>query len=205
MRILVAEDDPTSRRMLEATLRKLGYEVLCASDGRQAWEALQEKDAPNIVLLDWMMPEMDGLEVCRKLRKEKPDGITYIILVTALGTKENIVEGLKSGADDYVTKPFHREELLARIQVGERVVGLQSALKTRLAELQEAMDHIKTLQGILPICAYCHKIRTDPKSWERMEKYIEEHSKAKFSHGICPDCMKKHFPEIKGEEDAPED
>lgn len=124
MRILIAEDDPVSRRVLEASLQKWGYDVIVTCDGIEAWQALQPKDAPMLVILDWMMPGMDGITICRKIREMPKTQPTYIILLTAMGQKDCIVEGLKAGADDYVIKPFDPEELHARVRVGERIVEL---------------------------------------------------------------------------------
>ncbi|HXF06120.1 MAG TPA: response regulator transcription factor, partial [Blastocatellia bacterium] len=124
MRILVAEDDPVSRRVLETTLQKWGYDVVSVSDGQQAWAVLSSETAPPLAILDWMMPEVDGVELCRRVRGSLQRPI-YIILLTARGSKEDIVAGLQSGADDYVTKPFDREELRARVQAGVRIVTLQ--------------------------------------------------------------------------------
>jgi len=195
MKVLIAEDDGTSRTILETLLKHWGYEVEVTTDGNEAWAALQKENAPRLAVLDWMMPGMDGVDVVRRLRSESKSTPTYIILLTALDGKENIVAGLDAGADDYVTKPFGKEELQARVRVGERMVELQSALSDRVRELQKALDHVKTLQGILPICMHCHKIRTDEKSWQRIEGYIEQHSEAQFSHGLCPECMEKYYPE----------
>ncbi len=124
MKILIAEDDPVSRRVLEASLRKWGYDVIVTCDGIEAWQALQHKDAPTLAILDWMMPGMDGITVCRKIREMPRFQSTYIILLTAVGQKDRIVEGLQAGADDYVIKPFEPEELHARVRVGERIVEL---------------------------------------------------------------------------------
>jgi CheY-like chemotaxis protein len=142
-----------------------------------------------------MMPGMDGIDVCRLIREKDDSNPTYIILLTAKQSKENIVVGLEAGANDYIVKPFDKNELRARVDVGRQVVELQTALANRVIELQEALNHVKTLQGIIPICMHCHKIRDDQEAWQGLEKYIENHSEANFSHGICPDCMKKHYPE----------
>jgi len=194
MKILIAEDSPTSRRVLEIVLAKWGYEVVSTVDGKEAWEKLQGADAPRLAVLDWMMPEMSGVEVCRRLRRSDTRSPTYVILLTARDAKKDLVEGLNAGADDYVAKPFDHGELRARIEVGCRVIELQAALAQRVEELQNALDHVKTLQGILPICMYCHRIRGDEESWERIEKYIGEHTDAEFSHGLCPECRRKHYP-----------
>ncbi|MBW2455836.1 MAG: diguanylate cyclase [Deltaproteobacteria bacterium] len=128
MRTLIAEDDLTSRTMLAAVLSKCGYEVVETVDGHGAWEALQRADAPQLVILDWMMPGMDGLEVCRKLRAMDTDCPPYVIMLTALADKERLVTALNAGADDYMVKPFEIAELQARIAVGARIVNLQQRL-----------------------------------------------------------------------------
>ncbi len=186
--MLIAEDDAVSRRVLETTLVKWGHEVIVTHDGVEAWAALQGEGAPSLAILDWMMPGMDGPEVCRRVRQVNSRTPVYLILLTAKGRKEDIVTGLEAGANDYLTKPFDREELRARVQVGARVVELELSLSERVRELEEALSHVKQLQGILPICSYCKKIRADENYWQRVETYIGEHSEAKFSHGICPDC-----------------
>ena len=196
MKILVAEDDLTSRRMIEAMLAKYGFQVTTVCDGNKAWEVLQADDSPQLVILDWMMPGMEGVEVCQKVRALQQSKATYIILLTSKDKKADIVSGLAAGADDYITKPYDREELRARVQVGERVVKLQTALAARVNELQEALLHIKTLKGILPICMHCHKIRNDEDAWQRLESYIQEHSGAELSHGLCPECFEKYYPDL---------
>jgi sigma-B regulation protein RsbU (phosphoserine phosphatase) len=188
MRILIAEDDPVSRRVLETTLVKWGHEVIVTCEGVEAWEALRQEDAPRLAILDWMMPGMDGTEVCRRVRGINTPTPAYIILLTAKGGKEDVVAGLEAGANDYLTKPFERDELRARVGVGAKVVALQANLAERVRELEEAFSLVKQLQGILPICSYCKKIRDDQNYWQRVESYISEHSEARFSHGICPDC-----------------
>lgn len=187
--------------VLSRVLTKWGYEVETAKDGDEAWAAFQKEPKPLLAILDWMMPGLDGIEVCQKVRHLNLKNPPYIILLTALGEKENIVAGLDAGANDYVRKPFDKDELLARLHVGERVIELQTALLKRVEELQDAIDHVKTLQGILPICMHCHKIRTDEEAWERVDMYVEQHSDAQFSHSICPDCLEKYYPEEDDDED----
>jgi len=193
MKVLIADDDLTSRRMLEVLLVKWGYDVTVAADGDKAWRVLQDPEAPQLAILDWMMPGVDGVEICRQIRQAIPNYPRYIILLTSKGGKEDIVSGLDAGADDYITKPFDREELRTRVQVGRRIIGLQSALACRVKELQEALDQIKTLEGILPICMYCKKIRNDQNYWQQVESYISQHSRAEFTHGLCPECFNKHI------------
>jgi len=191
MKILIAEDDQISRGVLEAALVKRGYDVVVTSNGQEAWEVLQREDAPQMAILDWMMPIMDGLEVCRKVRAREGGPFVYIIILTAKGRKEDITTGLGAGGDDYVTKPFNAKELHARVQVGVRIINLQNSLVEHVGKLQDALSRVKQLQGMLPICAYCKKIRNDRNYWQQVENYISEHSEVKFSHGICPECYEK--------------
>ena len=197
MRILIAEDDPVTCRLLETLLTKRDHRVITAHDGVEAWEILQREDPPKLVILDWMMPGMDGLTVCQKIRSTPDHESTYIIMLTARVQKADIIVGFQAGADDYVVKPFEREELYARVQAGVRIVELQMSLADKVKELEDALSHIKRLQGFLPICSYCKKIRDDQNYWQQVEKYIGSHSEAQFSHSICPDCYEKIVkPEI---------
>ena len=125
MKVLIAEDEPVSRRLLESFLRKWGYDVLVTCDGSEAWEALNETESPNLVVSDWMMPEMDGLELCRKIRGMDRSGYIYFILLTAKGRKKDVIQGLEAGADDFLIKPFDKEELQYRIRIGERIIKLE--------------------------------------------------------------------------------
>jgi len=193
MRILVADDDLTYCRMLEALLDKWGYEPIVTCDGEEAWRILQGPEAPSLAILDWMMPGKDGVDICQYVRQASPSKPTYIILLTSRERKEDIVSGLDAGADDYITKPFEKEELRARVQAGERILKLQTELAGRVKELQEALDQIKTLEGIVPICMYCKKIRNDQNYWQQVDIYISQHSRAEFTHGLCPECLEKHF------------
>ena len=197
MKILVAEDQTVSRHILAAHLRKWGYDVMAVEDGTQAWEALQAKDAPQLAILDWLMPGMDGIDICRNIRNNPLTRQIYLILLTARRGQEDKIQGLQSGADDYITKPFNRDELRARVQVGSRVLELQGSLAQRVRELEAALLSVKTLQGLLPICSYCKKIRNDRNYWQQVEGYICDHSQAQFSHGICPECYARFVqPEL---------
>ena len=189
MRILIAEDEPVSRRLLQKTLEQWGYEVVICEDGTSAWTALQEPDAPNIAVLDWMMPGMDGPEICRGVRESGTPRQPYLMLLTSRTRMQDVVAGLKAGADDYLTKPVDREELEARLSVAARVVQLQQRLADRVSELEEAISRVRQLQGLLPICAYCKRIRDDQNYWNQVESYIAEHLDVRFSHGICPSCL----------------
>lgn len=141
MRILIADDDPVSCRLLDRLLHKWGYEVIAAHDGTEAWEVLQAEQAPRIALLDWMMPGMDGLEICRRVRARTAQSYVYIMLLTANDKVGNLVEGLESGADDYLTKPFHPQELKARLRVGLRMLDLESSLVEARENLRFKASH----------------------------------------------------------------
>ena len=149
-----------------------------------------------MAILDWMMPKMDGLTVLRKIRARPSENPPYIILLTGKGERSDIVTGLDAGANDYLGKPFDEDELMARISVGIRMLEIQNRLVAKVQELSLALEHIKILQGIIPICSFCKKIRNDQGYWEQVENYISDHSQALFSHSFCPECMKKHYPDI---------
>lgn len=188
MKILIAEDDPVSRRVLAVTLEKFGYDVMITTNGAEAWQALHSADAPQLAILDWMMPELDGVELCRRIRRRSTPTPPYLILLTAKTDKADVVAGLDAGADDYLTKPFDRQELRARVSVGAHVLALQGNLSARVRELESALSQVKQLQGLLPICSYCKKIRDEQNYWRRVESYITEHTEVEFSHSICPAC-----------------
>ena len=187
MNILIAEDDPVSRCFLEVTLVKWGYEVIPTCDGNDAWEAFQ-REKPTIAILDWMMPGIDGAEVCRRIRTLETTIPPHLIMLTAKSEKQDIVAGLRAGADDYITKPFNRQELHARIKVGIRMAELQKTVADRVVELELALSRVKQLQGLLPICSYCKMVRDDQNYWQQVDSYISKHSEVAFSHSICPDC-----------------
>ena len=199
MSILVAEDDSVTRRLLESTLGRLGWDVIPTADGTAAWHALETlrgKDAPELVILDWMMPGMDGIEICRKLRTTPGFELIYIILLTSRGEKEDLAMGLMAGANDYITKPFHPAELESRVRVGLRMVKLQTSLAVRIQELEEALSEVKRLQGLLPICSYCKKVRNEENYWQQVESYLSSHSDVKLTHGVCPDCYARMMKEL---------
>jgi two-component system cell cycle response regulator len=150
MKILIAEDDVTSRLILENMLTKWGYEVVSTADGNDAWKKLQEEDAPRLLILDWMMPGIEGIEICRRIREnsKSEDQYTYVTLLTAKESKENIVTGMEAGADDYITKPFDMHELRVRVRAGERIVQLQSELLDAKKKL-EIQSRTDPLTGVL--------------------------------------------------------
>jgi CheY-like chemotaxis protein len=194
MRILVADDDLFFRRALEATLVDWGYQVVLASEGAAAWQVLQGEDPPRLALLDWVMPNPDGLEICRRLRAASGPPRTHLILLTAKDAAEDVVVGLEGGADDYITKPFERDGLRARLRAGLRNGSWHSSQAGRVRELETTLARVQQLQGLLPICCYCKRIRDGQDSWQQLEAYISAHSQARFSHGICPECLERETP-----------
>jgi DNA-binding response OmpR family regulator len=200
VRILVAEDDPVTRRILEASLGRLGWDVITAEDGTSAWRLLENlggQNPPEMVLLDWMMPGLDGIEICRKLRSTPGFELVYIILLTSRSDTEDLAMGLMAGANDYITKPFHPAELESRVRGGERMVKLQTSLSGRIKQLEEALREVKRLQGLLPICSYCKKVRNEANYWEQVESYFSSHSDLDFTHSICPSCTDKMLKELE--------
>ncbi len=188
MKILIAEDDPVSATLLKTLLSQWEYDVVTTENGDEALSVLTASDGPSLAILDWMMPGLSGPEVCRKARKSALTRPVYLILLTRLGNRENIVEGLDAGADDYLAKPFDAAELRARVQAGQRVVNLEHELLTRVQELEEALANVQRLQGMLPICSYCKKVRDDQDYWHQVEAYVAQHADVQFSHSICPSC-----------------
>ena len=204
LKILIAEDDRISRHVLEAKLKAWGYEVTVAVEGRHALAALRDANPPEMAILDWMMPGMDGVEITREIRERPAHGASppYVILLTAKSEKKDIVTALEAGADDYLTKPFDAGELRARVRAGERIIELQRNLAERVRSLEEALASVQQLQGMLPICSYCKKVRDDTHYWQTVENYISAHSHVQFSHGICPPCyesvIEPAIEEMKG-------
>jgi len=196
LKLLIAEDDRVFCRLLRDLLEP-EYDIVTANDGDQAWEVLQSEGRPRMAVLDWMMPGLEGPSICRKVRAHSATAMTYLLLVTARESVKDVVAGLEAGADDYVTKPFDPQVFRARLRVGKRIVELQSALAERVDELQDALARVRVLQGLLPICSYCKRIRDDRNYWQQLETYFTEHSDATFTHGVCPDCYEKRVkPQI---------
>ena len=182
-KVLIADDDRVSRAILERTLEKLDYTSVSVTNGREALDALQEDEDLQIVLIDWVMPEVDGLEVCRQIRLHRKFRYTYVLVITGRSGKQNYLAALDAGADDFITKPVEPDELRARLLVAQRILGLQA--------------EIRQLQGLLSICSYCKRVQDGdgPGTWLQIETYISRRADTSFSHGICPQCEKKYFPE----------
>jgi len=192
MQILIADDDAISRRLATHALSGCGADVSVAEDGHAAWAQIQARRQSTVLVLDREMPGIDGLDLCRRARLLPTFPPLYIVMVTSAAETVDITAGLDAGADDYVIKPFNAAELRARAQVGMRMAALQESMARRLSELEQALANVKQLRGLLPMCAYCKKIRVDNKYWQQLEGYLSDHSDAEFSHGICPEC----FPSV---------
>jgi len=183
VRALIADDDRMSTKMLEAALRRWNFDVATVHDGDEAWRALAAAEDATLAILDWMMPGLDGPEICRRVRADAAHPPIYILLLTSRAARADVVEGLDAGADDYLVKPFDPDELRARVGVGRRML--------------DALTRVIQLSGLLPICSYCKRVRSDDNYWTQVESYITEHSNAVFSHGICPTCFDKLMAETK--------
>lgn len=197
MKILIAEDDTPSRLMLQSLLTKWGYNVTSAKDGDEAWTILCEQEHPHLVILDWKMPGIEGPEIVKRLRMRELEKPYYAIIITSRSNRDSAASALNSGADDFIGKPFDNDELRARVAVGRRMNNLQKALFEHIQDLRQALNRVKRLEGIIPICMYCKKIRDDQNSWNQLEQYITDHSEAMFSHGICPECSKEQMKIIE--------
>jgi CheY-like chemotaxis protein len=193
--LLIVDDVETNIEVLANLLGDRSYGIAFATSGEQALAMVEELD-PDLILLDIMMPGMDGLEVCRVLKRRPSTREIPIIFLTARTEVEDIAGGFEAGAVDYVTKPFQAAELLARVHVHIELKTTRDAQKRLIEELHEALEEVRLLSGLLPICSFCKKIRDDQGYWQQVEDYISRHSQATFSHGICPQCMREHFPDL---------
>ena len=175
MKILIAEDDPVSVKILLFTLEHFGHEVVSAANGTDAW-AKFDAEPVRVIVSDWMMPGLDGLELCKKVRARPKTDYTYFILLTAINTgRDNLRQAMDAGIDDFLTKPLDREAILMRLRVAERIL--------------EFTKQIRALKDLIPICMYCKRVRDDSDYWDQVEHYIHEHTGSNFSHGICPTCF----------------
>ena len=189
MRILIAEDEYTTRLMIQVCLEKWGYTVDSVADGKEAWELLQKNNAPEVAILDWEMPEIDGLELCKRVKGLERDNPIHVIMLTARDTQNDILVGFDAGADDYITKPFNDDELRARIRVAERIVRIQTSLHESLLELSTALDVIESLQSTVTVCRNCQKIEGDDGNWYELDSYIAQKEDYRLSPiDGCPGC-----------------
>jgi PleD family two-component response regulator len=189
LRVLVAEDHGPARAALSQLLQKQGFEVTAVADGMAARAILESYDSPAIAVLDWMLPGLTGLEVCQAVRASARGRYTYIIVITGRDSTQDVLDAFAAGVDDFVRKPADPPELLARIRGGQRIITLESSLAGRVRELEEALERVRQLKRLLPICMYCKRVRDDSAYWRQIDEYIHIHTGTDFSHGICPECM----------------
>lgn len=183
MRILLVEDEAVARDALRAIMTAQGYEVVTADGGVEAWGHWQ-LTGYRVVVADWIMPELDGLELCRRIRAHQERPYTYFLLETIRSGTKSFLQAMAAGVDDFISKPIVPEELVARLKVAERILGLR--------------EELLTLEGLLPICSYCRRLRDQDGRWTSIEQYVEARSVAQFSHGICPECYEKHMNPFLG-------
>jgi CheY-like chemotaxis protein len=181
-KVLIAEDDLVSAKILSTLLQRLGYEVAIARDGDEAWKLFQA-DPTRLVVSDWMMPGTDGLELCEKVRAHPAIPYTYFILLTAnRTTAENYKLAAEAGVDDFLTKPIDRDALQMRLHVAARILKFTA--------------EIRQLKELIPICVYCRHVRDEENYWQQVETYIQKETGSRFSHGACPDCCEKEMADF---------
>ncbi len=196
--VLIVDDVAVNLEILRALLEAEGWQISAATSGEEALEVVAS-DRPDLILLDVYMPGLNGFEVCRLLKKDDETRDIPVIFLTAAGEKEAILEGFGTGAVDYVTKPFVTPELLARVRTHIELKRHRDEREKTIAMLNKALLEIRTLRGIIPICANCKKVRDDGGFWQQVECYIAGHSEAEFTHGICPGCAKDLYPDVYSE------
>lgn len=193
--ILVVDDNADNLRLLAGILDEHHYKIRLAPSGERALATIR-KEAPDLILLDIMMPDMDGFEVCRQLKADQKTTGIPVIFISALDETIDKVKAFSMGGVDYITKPFKSEEVLARVRTHLTLRCLQRSLEKKNQELRQALDEIRILRGILPICSSCKKIRNEDGYWEQIEIYIRDRSEVDFSHGICEECARKLYPDF---------
>ncbi len=194
-KVLVVDDVAHNIQIVGTVLRQQGYAVFTATNGMQAIHIAKAKQ-PDCILLDIMMPDMDGYRVCEELKKDDTTKDIPVLFLTARTDHLDLMKGFLLGAADYITKPFDPAELIARVHTHVSMKLLLDQRQSIITELKQALDNVKTLSGLLPICSNCKKVRDDTGYWNQIETYIKEHSNADFSHGICPDCIRLLYPDV---------
>jgi phosphoserine phosphatase RsbU/P len=186
--ILIADDDQVSRTLLVRTIEVWGHEAEVVGDGVEAVTRLISPSAPLLAILDWGMPGLEGPDVCRSVRGAALRMQPYLVMLTARHAPEDLAVALEAGADDFLSKPFNRVELMARLHAGMRILNLHRALTDRIQELEESRVREHHLRTLTPICSYCKKIRGDKDDWEPIDQYLAEHG-YRFTHAVCPSCL----------------
>ncbi|MEN8692290.1 MAG: response regulator [Desulfobacterales bacterium] len=196
IKILIVDDDPEVLFATSRIVKTAGYEVLEASTGLECMESARN-NSPDLILLDVVLPDVLGSELCRQIKADPFFDGTFVVLLSGSKTSsDDQAEGLDVGADGYIARPISNRELKARVNAMVRILTAEREKNRLIAELKEALSKIKKLSGLLPICSHCKKIRDDKGYWNKIESYIHKHSDAEFSHGICPECAEKYYPDM---------
>ena len=178
MKILTVDDDLVARKILVQALHRLGHETVEAADGNEALRIIEQEPTVRVIVSDWLMPEMDGLELCHRIRTRVNTEYAYFILLTSrTADPANQREAIEAGVDDFLSKPLDLQELWMRLRVSERILKFTT--------------QVRQLEAFLPICSYCKKVRDDHNYWQQIEGYINERTGSEFSHSICPDCYQR--------------
>jgi DNA-binding response OmpR family regulator len=207
MAILIVDDSRDEQELLTNRLQAAGYESLLVADSAEAAFAIvsdggQRAGGVDLILMDIMLPGVDGLEACRRITTTEWLQDIPIIVITVKTGEQDLRAAFAAGAMDYIRKPVNSVELVARVSSAltlraERIMrkAREQELLTRTQELEQALREVKVLRGFIPICAHCKRVRTDTGDWQRLEDYVQKHSEAEFSHGICQPCMREMYPE----------
>ena len=199
IRILVVDDEPDILFAAERVIKSAGYQVSSAETGGQCLE-MACRDIPDIILLDVDLPDILGTEVCLQLKNNPELKKSYILMMSGTRTSSNEqADGLESGADGYVARPVSNRELLARVAALVRILKAERERDKVIEELKKALEQVKVLSGIVPICMHCKQIRDDKGYWNQLELFLSNHSEMLFSHGICDHCLQKYYPEAEPE------
>lgn len=192
VKILIAEDELTTRMLVQVSLENWGYRVESVVNGQEAWLALKQKDAAQIAILDWEMPELDGPEVCRKVKEIGEGNSPYIIMLTGRDSDNDIAKGFDAGADDYMTKPFNDNELRARVRVAERMVRTQTSLSDSVTELKEVLNHLEMIREGVVVCqSCCNILNNDDDQWYSIEESVKNQDDPRFIQTVCPNCIQE--------------
>lgn len=201
--ILIVDDVAENVEVLYRLLSGEGYRFAVAQNAEETYRAA-EREVPDLVLLDIMLPDVDGFTVASELLRRHGNRYLPIVFITARTEESDKVRGFQAGGVDYITKPFEYREVKARVQTHLKLKSAEEEKSRLIEDLQAALREVKQLQGIIPICARCKKIRDDGGYWQQVEHYISTHSEAEFSHSLCPNCIQELYPELSEEEDEGE-
>lgn len=187
-RVLIVDDERYNIKVLTEFLHE-DYKIMATKDGEQALKAAQGPKPPDLILLDIILPGIDGYEVCKRLKANDKTKHIPVIFVSAISEAMDAARAFEFGAVDYIAKPFNPVTVKARVKT-------HIQLSCTMRDLKEALNKVKTLSGLLPICSHCRKIRNDQGYWSQIESYVQNHSDVEFSHGICPECAEKLYPDM---------